>query len=405
MENVGTGSSHLENGASWVRAACADGVQDPIVQKLGSLGAWGKHPQNSERDLYRFLRSELKLEPYTLNIELELPEYLQPQMVKVGALPIHEFIAALSSAGPLTFQTSLLGAGGESAVEAFWRHAMNMSCYKQHPALQDPCRHPHMIPLVFHVDGAEVYTNQEFYFWQWSSLLAKGSVFDTKFPILCVPHACMKKNRIKQAVMKHVADFISWSLLQCEKGEWPMCGFYGEPFEKGSIRAARCGQTLAGSWTGCFAGFKCDLKARAESHGFLQNYGCTFLCECCKAQQPFKRANLELNCYDFTDDARWRGTVIGTAEYLQQVASPSPWTAVRGWCLELNWQDDMHNFLLGTLKDHCASAMLTLLQDGLLGEERDADLRLKRLWLECRDWCKTNKLKAPRSQALRYMIY
>lgn len=174
-------------------------------------------------------------------------------------------------------------------------------------------------------------------------------------------------------------------------------GFYGEPLDPSSVRYHRRGLPLADGWRACFAGFKADLKARVECHRFRRNYQSTSLCDMCLGQQPFKSADKALNVFDFSEEAAWRDTMVNTAFYLAHDSKLSPWTAVRGWCLELNWYDDMHNYLLGTLKDHAASAIISLLEDGLLGTG-DPNTCLKELWIDCRCWCKLNNLKQPRSQ-------
>ena len=178
-------------------------------------------------------------------------------------------------------------------------------------------------------------------------------------------------------------------------------GFYGEPLDLGSVRHRQRGLPLADGWTGCFAGFKADLKARVECHRFRRTFQSTSLCDLCLAQQPFKNSDNTLNAFDFTDGAAWRDTMISTSVYLRHDPRPSPWTAIRGWCLELNWYDDMHNYLLGTLKDHAASAIISLLEDGLLGTGAP-NTCLKELWIDGKGWCKVNNLKAPRSQAHDY---
>jgi len=221
---VGTGGTHVEEGLRWVRAAVADGLKHPICEKLAALGASGKHPQNAERDLCRLLRSEIQVEPYLLELSLESSLSTQLERVQVGVLPIHEMLAAIANAGPATFQIGLLGPAGLDSAGVFWQHAKKLACYCKHPALEDPRVLSRLLPLMIHTDGAEVYNNREYYFWCWSSLLAKGNVFDTKFPIVAVPHACMRDHCVKDAVLEHITEYIAWSLHLCEQGIWPMAG-------------------------------------------------------------------------------------------------------------------------------------------------------------------------------------
>lgn len=105
-----------------------------------------------------------------------------------------------------------------AGIAEFWEAALREDRYKGHPALQPSGATDCTVPLSFHVDGAEVYADTEFYFWSWGSMLAHGSCFDTRFPIAAVPYVAIRTAAVKQAVSDEIARFIAWSLDILERG-------------------------------------------------------------------------------------------------------------------------------------------------------------------------------------------
>ena len=85
-----------------------------------------------------------------------------------------------------------------------------------------------MLPLCFHTDGAEVFTNAEYNFWSWSSATTEGPALFVKFPIACIPAKCMHTEKTKKHVHAELARLIGWSLFWLEMGIGPPVGFYDE---------------------------------------------------------------------------------------------------------------------------------------------------------------------------------
>jgi hypothetical protein len=125
---------------------------------------------------------------------------------------------------------------------------------------------------------------------------------------------------------------MSWSFDHLERGVWPDRGFYGEVLNVNTLRGRMAGKPLGNGWRGCYFGSRADAKARKEANSFNHNYGATFLCETCCAQQPFVKAN-KMMCYkDFSDDAPYRLTTITHEWYLRHF-QPSPYSQISGWHL------------------------------------------------------------------------
>ena len=176
-------------------------------------------------------------------------------------MPPHELLHALWRAGEHVFIGSLLGEEGPDLAADFWNVALEAPWYQSHPGISDAKARSRTLPIFYHVDGAEVFNNTEYYFWSWSCL-ARGPSLDVKFPIMGIPAACMVKKDVKKDVIDKVTHFLCWCDEFLRSGVGPVVGYRGEPFHERSLRYQLCGQRLAGDWRACFAGFKADANAR-----------------------------------------------------------------------------------------------------------------------------------------------
>ena len=87
----------------------------------------------------------------------------------------------------------------ESAVAGLWREIKKMDSYKNHPAhdMNDELL-SRTLPVTIHGDGAEMFRDNEFFVWSWSSVLSSfGLVSDVlmqKIPICIVPEHQMQSS-------------------------------------------------------------------------------------------------------------------------------------------------------------------------------------------------------------------
>ena len=258
---------------------------------------------------------------------------------------------------------------------------------REHPEVRrrGPQELAKLLPIAYHVDGAEIHRNSEHYIWSWKSLLANGDVWGTKFLLLAIPHSKMRKAPTKRAVFKHVTEFISWQQSVWQRGCAPSHGFYGELLQ--GTHAALAGSELADGWCATFAALKNDGKARKEIHFFRRHFNATFCCDSCLAAQAFPHAPVDLFYGDFTSSAGYRNTQITHDMYMENELDPSPWICVDGWRLELNYWDLLHVLFLGNSRHACASCLVELVEHGLVPGEA-VEERLTWLTCEFRDWCK-----------------
>jgi len=244
----------------------------------------------------------------------------------VPALPIWKLCHALYSAGFLQFRVSLLGRGGEPTIREFWEHALTLPWGRNHPALTHKPNLGTVLPLTIHLDGAEIYTSSEYWVLSFSSAVVRNcNVVDCKFPILKLPYSAIRDGDFKHKANKTMADFIAWNFEVLKRAVGPQLGFYGEPLH------SLVGEPLMGPYSAACIGFKADLKARREAHGFTQHYNAIRVCERCSAVQCFPSVArnpdlLKLLFSDVSADAPWRSTRITHEEYLAKCrGASSPW--------------------------------------------------------------------------------
>ena len=377
-----------------------DGVKIDGVSAMASLGSDGRWPSNVARDLHVWLKNlyQVGVEPYMISVPLQSPGDLVPEECLLPCLLPHEVIHALWQSGWQQFQISLLGPGGPSSLVEYWRWSRQQEWGVRHPALvgKSESQLSRMLPLMLHVDGAEVFRNNEFYIICFRSPLAEGAPFDIIFPFMMVRHSHMNDPTVKKQVFARACAVLSWSFGVAEQGVGPSKGFHGEEFETASLRHRLRGAQLAGGFTACYVGIKHDSKAKAEIHVERQWYSCTYICHQCHAVQGFKNAPKPLFFADFGKDTIGRATAIDNDTYLRiaPVAERSSLFQIRGHRTELAYWDWLHVCPLGILRDHCATHIYIWLVEHLIDHAiLDFQLALRALWASLRGFCKVHRLR------------
>lgn len=85
----------------------------------------------------------------------------------------------------------------ESAIVGLWHEIRKMDAYKNHPSHDmDDGLLGKTLPITVHGDGAEMFRDNEFFVWSWSSALSSfGLVSDVlmqKIPICIIPEHQMQ---------------------------------------------------------------------------------------------------------------------------------------------------------------------------------------------------------------------
>ena len=289
-------------------------------------------------------------------------------------------------------------------MPAFWRKAMQRPWMRNHPDRM-PTDFSCTIPTLWHVDGFEVFRNQEFYAWSWSSVLSSPmvqglDVMDTQFLLCAIPHAWIRSRAVKSRIHQIIAKFVAWNIQIMSRGVGPTRGFYGEEFKPKSIYDRLADQPLAGQWKALYFGWHGDTKARREAHAFCQHYNSTYMCDECFAVQNYPRAPKILLYQNFGPDAMHLMTRFGHKDYMKIFRVRSPWVLnVPGCSKESLFKDVQHVVFLGTGRDLVASIIIDLLEKGTLRRhlcpdflvQREEEV-LKHLNIDFTAWCREKKL-------------
>lgn len=169
-----------------------------------------------------------------------------------------------------------------------------------------------LLPLCFHVDGAEFYTNSEVLVWPVQSIFAGGHVWDCKYPLVVIPHELLRDQKVKDNAQKTIANIMAWSLKFATLGVWPSSGPNDDIVLSGD-RKAKQGRPLAGGiYKACYFGYKADGKGRKDSNLFPRTYLHGLICESCLAQRDHKGWQPLLTYKDFYQSAGHRLTKISS---------------------------------------------------------------------------------------------
>ena len=374
-------------------ANVADGMGHSAVARLSKLGSSGRYPGNVARDLHRSIRKEfaIDIKPYRLRVTLQ-----HKDCITVPVLPPHEMFAAAWANGHELFGNMYWGSRGAVAVDDFWKKSAGEAWVQNHPMLQSGTAQA--IPCVYHTDGVEVYSSDEYFMWTHRSALTDGNLRDVKHYVCCVAHHDVPENVDRQRVEAAILQYIGWSMTWAGRGVGPTAGFGGERLTEGTFSSRIAGKALAGGWKLVFAGASMDLKARRDTNLFSRHYLAKYICEQCCAVMPGKANDTldALSYRNFTKSALWRSTKIDHDAYMEQCADGrtqlSPWHVVPGWRLELCLWDWMHTGPLGTARDLCASAICTLLVEQP-GPRNDPNVALRAFCREFKTWMSAKRLK------------
>lgn len=120
----------------YAAAAYRDGLTEGTVRDLASLACWGKHLQNVERDLHRWLPSayESGLTTHSTAIEIYNPDTARIEQLEIPILPASEVLHSLWKKQNPKLWDVCIGANAEKCLE-FWQYAED-DWASGHPVVQ-----------------------------------------------------------------------------------------------------------------------------------------------------------------------------------------------------------------------------------------------------------------------------
>jgi len=194
--------------------------------------------------------------------------------IEIAVLNSFDIFHALHQQGQEQFQLSLLGDLGSDGVADFWKEALKENWAREHPVLQRSLHKlDKLIPVTYHMDGAEVHRNSERYFLTVGNPIVQHSQtnsMDAKFCLAAISHVLMKVPGAMHRVMHELARWLDWCHHVIERGVLPDTGFYGEHFPKSSLRGKSAGLSIMGEHLSIYMGTKSDGKARVPLYSPTQ---------------------------------------------------------------------------------------------------------------------------------------
>ena len=127
---------------------------------------------------------------------------LREQRVPVSVILPHELIHALATCNAsVCFQSMMFGQLSRDDVSNFWGHVKSLEPWKEHPVLKDSLVDlSKLIPVQLHADGAEMFRDDEYFCFSWSSAFASsGMIADVmlyRFPLLLIAERHMQQPEV-----------------------------------------------------------------------------------------------------------------------------------------------------------------------------------------------------------------
>ena len=296
--------------------AHADGVDLPEVVRLAGLGAGGRLPGNTHRDLLAATGDM----PFKRALSTFMVPY-RHGLRGVRAVPQemllpHLVVAELYEAYPDEFSTRLLGSDGlgdTSRLQSFWE-----SMEQRHPGVRGNAMldvaswQQCFIPLAVHGDGVPVSGvgkswSKSFESYSFNSLLGRGSTLQFQFLIAGIFKHLASTSAVGHT-QRRVWRKMCWSLTALWHGVHPAEDEYGRAWPAGSRQRARQGSPLCGGYRGVVWALRGDLEYFSYTLNF-PHFNARAPCALCAANADTRPHN------DFREGAAWRGTVYDEAAF------------------------------------------------------------------------------------------
>ena len=101
---------------------------------------------------------------------------------------------------PWQFATLLLGNLSGAGIQEFWDHIKSQKPWQHHEVLHSLSDLSRVIPCTIHADGAELFSDTEYFVYSWGSALSMNSLFKDvlvqKYPIAIIAEREMQSESV-----------------------------------------------------------------------------------------------------------------------------------------------------------------------------------------------------------------
>lgn len=122
----------------------------------------------------------------------------KPRPTAVRVLLPHEVLDAIADSSPSVLQSAMLGDLSSDARTTFWEHVSRLEPWRDHPIIQNS-QWDQLVGISIHGDGCEIYREDEFFVWSWSSIFVSPLLKDVlirRYSIAVIPERQMRKSSV-----------------------------------------------------------------------------------------------------------------------------------------------------------------------------------------------------------------
>ena len=275
------------------QAAYEDGLRHADIEKLASIGGWGKFAGNMQRDLMMQFDKKVILSTSTLEVGFRLLTSASTWADTSGTfLSPHKLFSNLFHHLPSAFKEFILG-GDQANIKTFWTSFKDHPLLTARPSLKSrPDLLTRVVPLSIHGDGVQYMQVQRaggkgLDVLSWTSMLSRGPTKFRNWLLFPLVKSVVRSFGIGRTWAK-AWRVLAWSFDALAKSTWPDNNWKGEPFQDpSSLDFQKKGQLLANGFSAVILLLKADLKFLAAHLG-LNHTGSNEPCCLCKANRDMQ---------------------------------------------------------------------------------------------------------------------
>ena len=218
------------------------------LEKLASIGSYGRHPNHCKRDLVNLLKPhefETTWQKLPLNSG---PRLTAVDMVWQLFLLPHTLLLMLWNKFPAAFER-LICPSVEHLSE-FWASQSHHPGLAEHPMKHRRRWWQRCVPLSIHGDSVPItgiarVWSKSMLILSWCGLLGMGTTLQSQFLIYGV-----YSHLLNDTARSEMWRLICWSLQICWTGRWPQVDAFGNPYHPETLEGKRAGEKLfpVGEW-------------------------------------------------------------------------------------------------------------------------------------------------------------
>ena len=366
------------------------------LQKLASLGTWGKHQHNIKSELVKMLGEpcfpEPSYHPTPMLVHKHKATDAEGQTVKMVDFPVvlpHAFLSFIYKHHHTMFVQQYLGGDAScSVLEKFWTEVEKRGDprLKGHDFSSRPDWKRKAVPIMVHGDAVPClqigrHATKSYDVFSMQPVLGSGSTLDQKayiygnFPTL----------EAGEDTMFSVWQRVMWSFWFCYLGQHPTVEWQSkQPYPAGSVEASKAGAFLAAGLFFVIWSIKADLEHLARFFG-LPHYGSNNPCVWCPCQAG-KDALFEMLYSNFTKSARWMKQIYSHKQW-HELNPDAHYLFQMLYLSGLNVDpDELHSMHLGTSMHFLGSILWLLCFEILPGNPTS---NMQKIWqLICENYRK-----------------